>query len=191
MASPDHCPEEIWSIISECWNSDPNLRPSAVQILELLDELKVAVSSAPDGQYYGTGGGEYGTAGTVQGPSFDEILQQQHNMGFESEEDITAIVVDVHHTSSQDEMQEDGLSIIPYEHYREMEDKVRAIQRLVERSDVEKESLIDEIKFIVNDFPQNNNKLNSVTDEQSVADDLVDKPNVINGTKAIVETTGL
>ena len=93
MDPPSHCPEDIWEIISDCWRTDPEDRPSATRLYEQLDEAKVAMCSAPDGQYYGVHD-DYGQAGTVKGPSLEEILQTRENLGFEDEEIAKCVSAD-------------------------------------------------------------------------------------------------
>ena len=78
MDPPDHCPDEIWQIITECWDADPDHRPSAAELFEELDEVTVSVCSPPAEQYYGTGD-DCTAVGTVQGPSLQEIQKLARN----------------------------------------------------------------------------------------------------------------
>lgn len=114
MGQPDRCPDEMWRIISDCWNADAKSRPSAVELFEQLDELKVCVCSAPEGQYYGTGG-DYGQAGTVQGPSLEEIITGETNMGYIRDETSTRAIVGVNKSMTEKDKRECGPSIISYE----------------------------------------------------------------------------
>ena len=82
MDIPQHCPTEIYQIMTCCWHVNPEDRPMAEEIYHLLDELKTAVVSAPDGQYYGQNV-SYEEAGTIKGPSLDIILEMK--AGVESE----------------------------------------------------------------------------------------------------------
>ena len=72
MHPPANCPPEIFEMMSDCWRADPEYRPTAEELFFRLDELKVSVVSAPDGQYYEQHC-EYSEAGTIKGPSLDEI----------------------------------------------------------------------------------------------------------------------
>ena len=83
MDMPLDCPNEIFQMMNECWHVNPENRPTAEELFHQLDELKLAVVSAPDGQYYGQSV-EYEEAGTIEGPSLDKILEMksdsQHQM---------------------------------------------------------------------------------------------------------------
>ena len=97
MAAPNHCPDQIWRIISNTWISNPEQRPSATELFQQLDDVKVSVCSAPEGQYYGSGG-DYEQAGTIEGPSLDEILAGNSDMGFEEDDVTTNTDIDIHNT---------------------------------------------------------------------------------------------
>ena len=45
MKPPDQCPEQIYNIMLECWNDDPDSRPSMLQLYDKLDVLMVSVST--------------------------------------------------------------------------------------------------------------------------------------------------
>ena len=137
MNAPDHCPDEVRRIISDCWNADPELRPSAVELFEQLDELKVAVCSAPDGQYYGSCG-EYRQVGSVQGPSLNEILESSENFGYEDE---ASGIIDVHKTISPNDVQLSGPSTVTYEQYRILETENRELENEIRHLKKENENL--------------------------------------------------
>lgn len=39
MASPDHCPKEIYSIMLECWNRGPHFRPKFEQLVRHMENF--------------------------------------------------------------------------------------------------------------------------------------------------------
>ena len=76
MNPPLNCPQEIYAMMTDCWTSHAEYQPTAEELFLQLDELKVSVVTAPEGQYYGQHV-EYGEAGTVEGPSLDEIHEMK------------------------------------------------------------------------------------------------------------------
>ena len=48
MKPPDQCPEEIYNIMLECWNDDPDSRPSMLQLYDKLNVLRKSVATTDD-----------------------------------------------------------------------------------------------------------------------------------------------
>ena len=59
-----------------------------MEMFQQLDDVKVSVSSAIDGQYYHTSC-DYEQSDIVQGPSLDEILETKSGMDFEEKDIVT------------------------------------------------------------------------------------------------------
>ena len=135
MDRPNHCPDEIWRMITECWMEDPQLRPSATELFEQLDELKVAVCAAPDRQYYGIGS-EYGQAGSVQGPTLDEILDKSEELDTPNNESGPSNV----------SYQEHSQVLIERDKLRE---KFNQVLRYIASSDTDDEARLETVEIIL------------------------------------------
>ena len=109
MDPPLHCPNEIYALMTDCWHA-PEHRPTAEELFHQLDELKVLVVSAPDGQYYGQIV-QYEEAGTVEGPSLEEI----HEMISEKELEIATKCV-------HDKEASESITFPSSEEYRQLQD---------------------------------------------------------------------
>ena len=83
MDPPIHCPDEIFTMITDCWDVDPDHRPTAEELFLQLDELNLTVVSAPDGQYYGQNVA-YEEAGTIEGPSLNQMLDMKYGVEHEA-----------------------------------------------------------------------------------------------------------
>lgn len=63
LVVPSSCPYELSAIMQQCWSADPDRRPSAAAILELLPALSAGEASAPGGagaaRLLGSAGGEF------------------------------------------------------------------------------------------------------------------------------------
>ena len=184
MDPQNHCPDDIWRIISDAWMTDPEQRPSAGEILQQLDDIKVSVSSAPDGQYYGSIG-NYEDAGAIQGPSLDEILDSKTNMAFEEEDVVSHTDVELHKTP--DDVQESGPSTIAYEKYRALEMENRRLKNKAEcvKNDEDRlrhiletldsqDGRIEEMKSIVNNIFKNNSDVNSTAEDDTEPLEIVE-----------------
>jgi len=44
LSKPEKCPDQVWNLLVKCWNKDPNSRPSFVQIIHELREVKDQIS---------------------------------------------------------------------------------------------------------------------------------------------------
>ena len=47
MEAPDFCPENVYEVMLECWNTDPNLRPSMDELYHKLIVVKESVICPP------------------------------------------------------------------------------------------------------------------------------------------------
>ena len=151
-------------------------------MFEQLDELKVSVCSAPDGQYYETSGGEYGRAGTVEGPSLDEIEQSKENLGFKGEE--THTFVDVCETSTEKPVEDHVEDNRPRNsaYISELKNENNRLKREIQQLKAENKRIlatrelqpkhIDEVELCVDNGIVNGNE----TEKLKIDDTTVDVP---------------
>lgn len=42
LPKPDYCPDDIYSIIEQCWHKDPNERYTFKKLCELLEDINIS-----------------------------------------------------------------------------------------------------------------------------------------------------
>ena len=146
MDPPFNCPTEIFSMMSDCWAANPENRPTAEELFLQLDELKVSIVSAPDGQYYGHND-ECGDAGTIQGPSIDEIqktiLEQEYKRASQTadnEESKSIVLLSSENRQQQDENQPSNT---------EVEDLKNKIRGIIDQKHLQLQEQINQIEQVL------------------------------------------
>ncbi|CAH1787938.1 unnamed protein product [Owenia fusiformis] len=55
LDKPESCPEELYKLMTSCWNSHADMRPSFTRILEILKQYKLKTESQQNGAYRANG----------------------------------------------------------------------------------------------------------------------------------------